>query len=189
MTNGWPILEATLEYENPYFGVERLRVEQPSGRPNDYYRMRTDGDGVLAVAVQDGRLLLVEVYRPRLGDALLEVPGGGIEGEESPETAAHREFTEETGYTADSAEYVGSFYPSAWTSEKQHVVWLSDIDPTPEARPNREEEIRRMVAVPTDEAFSRVTDGPTAGCTVTALQLAQQADLLSLTNETTHVEE
>lgn len=178
MSSGWPVIGSVREYQNPYFGVDRLSIKQPSGERGEYYRVRTDGEGVLAVAVEDHQLFLIKLYRPRLEERLLEVPGGGIEPNESAKEAAHREFTEETRYTANSSEYIGSFYSSAWVKEKQHVVFLTNIEPVNKDQDGREEEIEDVLKVPVGQAFDKVISQTTAGSTVAALQLAKQKDLI-----------
>ena len=49
----------------------------------------------------EGRLLVVEEF------ARLYLPGGGLDPGETPEQALHREFAEETGYTAAIESLIG----------------------------------------------------------------------------------
>lgn len=56
----------------------------------------------------EGKVLLVEEYRPPIHSRCLCFPAGlsNDEGPESDETAARRELEEETGYTADEVRYL-----------------------------------------------------------------------------------
>lgn len=77
-----------------------------------YYVMECR-DWVHIVAVDnDGRLLTVRQYRHGTGTMCVELPGGEVESGESPEDAARRELTEETGYSAAEFRLLGSFFPN-----------------------------------------------------------------------------
>ncbi len=58
------------------------------------------GDAVSVVAVENGRVCLVQQYRHSWGKRVWEVPCGGIHDKESPLRAAKRELLEEAGITA-----------------------------------------------------------------------------------------
>ncbi|WP_082348070.1 NUDIX hydrolase [Croceibacterium atlanticum] len=69
------------------------------------------------LAVEEGRVLLVEQYRVPLGKRCLELPAGLVgddEGseDEAPHAAAARELEEETGYRADRWEDLGEYFSS-----------------------------------------------------------------------------
>lgn len=67
------------------------------------------------LAVDDGRVILVEQYRVPLGRYCLELPAGLVGDEdagESVDAAAARELEEETGYRATRIERLGFFHSS-----------------------------------------------------------------------------
>jgi ADP-ribose pyrophosphatase len=78
--------------------------------------------GIVAVT-DDGKLLLVEQYRPPVGKVVIEIPAGlagdiaGQEGEELA-TAARRELLEETGYEATGMTYLADGAASAGLSNE-----------------------------------------------------------------------
>lgn len=66
-----------------------------------------------AVIVESGgQILLTRQYRLLIDDLSHEIPGGGIDPGESPETAAMRECEEETGIRCRNLKPLIEFYPS-----------------------------------------------------------------------------
>ncbi len=65
---------------------------------------------MIFAATQEGRVLLVEEFRPPIGARCLCFPAGlsGDEGEESDLQAARRELVEETGYEAAEVRFLFS---------------------------------------------------------------------------------
>ena len=81
------------------------------------------GIAVIVAVTADGRLLLVEQYRPPVRQRVIELPAGlaGDEpGHETEElaTAAARELLEETGYEAETMIELGSGPPSVGVSSE-----------------------------------------------------------------------
>ena len=65
------------------------------------FKMVDHPGAAATLVVQDGRVLLVEQYRPAAGRHMLELPAGTIDRSEPPIDCAQRELQEETGYTAE----------------------------------------------------------------------------------------
>jgi 8-oxo-dGTP pyrophosphatase MutT (NUDIX family) len=80
---------------------------------------------VNAVALtEDNKMVLVRQYRHGADIISLEIPGGVIDGGESPETAIKRELLEETGYSFESAELIATLYPNPATSTNRTFTYL-----------------------------------------------------------------
>jgi ADP-ribose pyrophosphatase len=60
----------------------------------------------------NGDILLVRQYRKAIEKELLEIPAGGIEPGEDPETAVKRELQEEIGHLPGRMEKLGGYYSS-----------------------------------------------------------------------------
>jgi 8-oxo-dGTP pyrophosphatase MutT (NUDIX family) len=178
--NDWPVLDEQIEHRNPYFSVERLRVELPSGRPNDYYRIRTEKEAAIAVGTHDGRLVMVNLYRPRIDGSFVEFPGGGIDKGEDPETAALREFTEETGYEGGDPERLGSFYHSPWNPAEQHVVWVGETEPPASEWDESEPEVTSVVEVFPSEVIEYLGPDPIPSWSVSPLLMAWREGKITL---------
>jgi ADP-ribose pyrophosphatase len=86
------------------------------------YVSRTRGvSAAVIIAVDDGRIILVEQFRAPLQSQCLELPAGligdDVEGEEA-ESAAIRELEEETGYRAEHMVDLGRFFASPGMSSE-----------------------------------------------------------------------
>jgi len=81
--------------------VLRCTYRMPDGRVEDYdIKYEPMVVSILALTGEQ-RVILARQFRPGPGQVLLELPGGGIEPGETPETAARRELMEETGYAGE----------------------------------------------------------------------------------------
>ena len=70
-------------------------------------------DWVNVIALtKEKKIVLIEQFRHGIEETILEIPGGMIDENESPETAARRELLEETGYSADEFIYLGKSRPN-----------------------------------------------------------------------------
>jgi ADP-ribose pyrophosphatase len=70
-----------------------------------------DWVNIIAVTKSD-EIVLIEQFRHGTEEIILEIPGGMIDEDETPETAARRELLEETGYASDEFVYLGASHPN-----------------------------------------------------------------------------
>jgi ADP-ribose pyrophosphatase len=88
-------------------------------------------DCIAVVAIDvDNNALLVKQFRKPVEKKLLEIPAGGIDPGEDPETAVCRELREETGYSPQRLERLGGFYSApGYSSEYLHLYLAADLVP------------------------------------------------------------
>jgi len=73
----------------------------------------------------------VRQYRKAIEKELLELPAGGIDPGEDPETAVKRELQEEIGYSPDQVELIGGFYSSpGFCSEYLYLYLAKNLRPS-----------------------------------------------------------
>lgn len=120
-------------------------------------RRRVNGIVGIAAVTDDGKLLLVEQYRPPVGSRVIELPAGlsgdvsGREHEDLAE-AARRELEEETGYSAESMTFLCEGPPSAGTTSEIITIYLAErLTKVGDGGGDHDEEIT-VHAVPLGEA-------------------------------------
>ncbi|MBW3561652.1 MAG: NUDIX hydrolase [Actinobacteria bacterium] len=121
----------------------------------------TSAGGVVVDDRDDGRRwVLLIARRNAAGQAQWTLPKGGIEEGETPEQAAVREVREETGYTADIHEELGTIdYWFVWRPDRVRYhkfvhYFLMETDGAPPGE--RDDEAESVEWVPLDVALVRL---------------------------------
>ena len=84
------------------------------------------GAAAVVPVLPDGRILLVRQYRNPSEEEMLEIPAGKLDSRDEPtQTAAERELSEETGYTADTMERLLVFRPTVAYSNEEIDIYLA----------------------------------------------------------------
>ena len=141
-----------------HFRVRRDIFAAPSGviKTRDIVEC---GAAVAMVAIDpDGNIILERQFRHAAGKELLEIPAGGIDPGETPETAVCREMQEETGYLPKRVERLTSFFSApGYSNEVLHVYLAKDLV---ESRLIAEDSDEiALIRVTKNEAFKLIGDG------------------------------
>ncbi|OGO23249.1 MAG: hypothetical protein A2Z28_00755 [Chloroflexi bacterium RBG_16_51_9] len=117
------------------------------------------GEVVVIVAIDDkDNVLLVRQFRRAAGQELLEIPAGGIDGEETPEEAVLREMQEETGYLPKKIVKLGGFYSApGFCTEYMHLFLATDL--TPSQLTAEDTDDIRLERLPVSKISALVTSG------------------------------
>ncbi|PSO44648.1 MAG: NUDIX hydrolase [Parcubacteria group bacterium SW_4_49_11] len=96
--------------------IDRVYFELPNGVIKEFY-LKREGTPVVTLALTaNHEVILVKQFRPGPQRVMHELPGGGIDGEETPQEAVARELKEETGYQGN-VEYVGVVYECGYADK------------------------------------------------------------------------
>ncbi len=104
-------------------------IKIPNGNIAKWDFIKHKGAAAVVAVKEDGKLLMVRQYRNALDRETLEIPAGGLNGEEEPtDVAAARELEEETGYAAGKMELLLSLRTTvAFCNEKIDVYVATDL--------------------------------------------------------------
>lgn len=124
------VLSSELIYQGRAFTVRVDTIQTVDGRKATRDIVE-HGECVAIVAIDPGgKILLVKQYRLPAGKQLLEIPAGGIDGNEEPADAVRREMQEETGYLPNKVEKLGGFYSApGFCTEYLHLYLATELEP------------------------------------------------------------
>jgi ADP-ribose pyrophosphatase len=89
-------------FRTPWFQIGVVDPgAEPSGTTAPYYCLVRRAGVLACMFDREGRVVLVEQYRPPLGRVTLEMPAGTIDEGETPDQTVAREALEETGYVCE----------------------------------------------------------------------------------------
>ncbi|WP_332897869.1 MULTISPECIES: NUDIX hydrolase [unclassified Haladaptatus] len=172
----WPVLESKAEYETGWYTGGYDLVTQPDGSEKKYYWAELP-DAVVVVAVADDEIILVDQYRPAIGEQCLELPAGIVEQGESYTQAGARELQEETGFAADSLALIEEFWCSTGVlRHRRGIVFAEGLRPV--ERKLDGNEFITVTSVPVDEALELARKEPANDATIEGILLAKEEGLI-----------
>jgi ADP-ribose pyrophosphatase len=126
----WTTKQRKVIFEHPRMTLVEDIVNLPDGTTMPYVRIApssTDSVGIIAIN-EKAELLIQQEYSYPPDEIMWQLPGGGMEPREDIVTAANRELSEESGYSAKHCKVIGAFHTSnRLTNQKQYVVVCTDL--------------------------------------------------------------
>ena len=109
----WQLLGSREVSDHRIFRIrhDRYRLE-PAGGERDFVVLDSPDWVNVVPLTADGQVVLVRQYRHGIRRVTLEIPGGMVDANESPEAAALRELGEETGFVAERVRFLGRVSPN-----------------------------------------------------------------------------
>jgi len=93
-------INSTYMHTNPWFKTREDTVRRADGSETDFYVVECPTGAFIVPVTDDGKIVLVQLFRYRTQRGGWEVPAGSVDDDEDFEAAARRELQEETGYIA-----------------------------------------------------------------------------------------
>jgi ADP-ribose pyrophosphatase len=185
----WPVLESVTEYETGWYNGGYDLIELPDGERKRYYWADLPAAVVVVAVVADPAplglpaptdagssdgpvVVMVEQFRPTIGELCPELPAGIVEDGESFAEAGARELEEEVGIAAGEVTLLEDFWCSTGVLRHERgLVWASEFSPA--ERTLDGSEFLDVRTVPVVEALEVARSGPANDATIEGLLLAE----------------
>jgi ADP-ribose pyrophosphatase len=173
----WKHHSAEVVGEYTMFRVCRTRLQAPRDGAELTFDIAESADGVAVLATTaEGKLILVEQYRPAFRRTFLELPAGVVEEGEDPVEAGLRELREETGYGASAARSIGLMVLNpSWQTTRVHVVVCEGAAPEGPPELDAGEDTRVRLVSPEELREAIQTGKLDTAVTLAALGLRQNS--------------
>jgi ADP-ribose pyrophosphatase len=160
---GGEVLSRRTGYEGKKLRLDIDRILLPNGHEMDFELLRHPGAAAVVPILPDGQVLLVRQYRYATGGWLLEIPAGTLDGDESPESCAHREIEEETGFRAGRLEPLGWIWTTPGFCDERIWLYLA-TELTETVQGLEHDEVLTLERMPLAEAIAKAGQGEFVDC-------------------------
>ena len=145
------------------FRIFDLRIDRSKSprthEEHDFYILESRDWVNVIPLTSNHEVVLVRQYRHGIKDITLEIPGGVVEANDSPEEAARRELREETGYHASDMDQLGSVYPNpAFLNNTCYTYLARDVSLVGEQEQDEKEDIE-VVLRPVEDIPRLIREG------------------------------
>lgn len=120
-----------LQYKGSILDVYQDHIKVPNGNVAKWDFILHHGAAAVLPVTEEGKIVMVKQYRNAIDRESLEIPAGGLNGDEPTRDAAARELEEETGYRSDDLELLLSTVPAiAYSSEVIDIYLATNLKPS-----------------------------------------------------------
>ena len=124
------------------------RIQMPIGVKGEFGIIRHPGAALAVPITQEGEIIILRQYRFACSRRILEFPAGTLEDGEKPLDSIKREIQEESGYSAERWDPLGTMLPCpGYSDEIIHLFIARELKPLkqkPEGDPDEDIEVLRM---------------------------------------------
>lgn len=126
----WETLDSDVAYTCDGFDIVNERVRLPDGTKTEFDYLSEEESVVILPFTPEGDVVLIEEWRQAVKRRNRGLPAGGLEGEETPDEAVHRELREETGHESTDIEHLTAVEPANGFSDAVfHYYAAYDCEP------------------------------------------------------------
>jgi len=174
MSHDSHLIESEISSEAVFDGVllhvRKDEVRLPNGKTSIREYVVHPGAVVILAELDNGKLLFERQFRYPLRRVFLELPAGKIDPGEAILDTARRELLEETGYVADTWEYLGVMHPCIGYSDERIEIFRASGLRNVDGQALDHNEFLEIVELSPASAQQAVWDGRiTDAKTITAL--------------------
>jgi len=179
---GWEKMEESdLILSTSVFDIEKQRMKcLRTGKEGDFYTF-TCNDWINVIALTaENKLVMIRQFRAGSDKIELEIPGGGIDKQDSdPVVAGARELLEETGYSGENGTIIGYVCPNpALQGNTCYTVLFENTKKVSEPTMEGTEDIETIL-VPLEEIDAKIRNGEvTHGLVLNALHFMEKKLML-----------
>lgn len=122
------VLEEKLVYKSKWLSISQLATETDNNGKGTYDVVNKADCVSIIIENQNDEILLVKSYRFPTRIYEWELPMGGVDADEPPDSTAKRELNEETGLDEVTLRKIGKFYPIPGLSSQLAYLYYGKID-------------------------------------------------------------
>lgn len=156
--NNWQRIEPTTVTKVGWRTIVTKTFMMPDGKTVTFDTFGSEGQEFVAIIAltPDNKVIITHQYRPGPEKLFCELPGGFVDSGENLNRAALRELKEETGYSSDTLEYLGSYHKDTYMNAEWHVFFAENCILKGEQNLDDEEHIEvKLISV--DELLKNAT--------------------------------
>ncbi len=136
--SAWQLVDSRDVFQNRWLRITLDGLRLPDGRAYEYPNIHRDAPGVGVIGMNAaGEILLQQEYRHPVGQVIWQAPGGLANPGEDLLVCANRELREESGYEAESLEYLGACWDNPGLGNAiSHLVLGRNLQPSGHSHPD-----------------------------------------------------
>jgi ADP-ribose pyrophosphatase len=156
----WKLISSRRDESFRIFNLRTDRSLSPrTDQVHEFYILESpDWVNVIPITPEK-EVVLIRQYRHGTKEVTLEIPGGIVEAQDTPEIAAGRELLEETGFKESHLVYLGTVHPNpAFLDNRCHTYLATDVRRVKKQEQDEKEDIEVLLR-PLDEIPRLIREG------------------------------
>jgi ADP-ribose pyrophosphatase len=156
----WKLISSRRDASFRIFDLRTDRARSPrTGGVYDFYILESPDWVNVIPLTPDKEVVLIRQYRHGTKEVTLEIPGGIVESQDTPENAARRELLEETGFTESQLVPLGIVHPNpAFLNNRCHTYLARDVIRVKNQEQDEKEDIEVLLR-PLDQIPRLIREG------------------------------